>query len=656
MNPRTGGELADPGPPAPPGAEESPPPGRPSPRTLLVLALWVGLTAGFLDLGFMILKKYLIDGGDFYHLGEGFPWIIPAGVACLVLPLGAILALAAWLRGPGVPLGLAVGLLSFVGVLDLCALLPLDPWASLLLSAGVAVQAARMVRRRQDGFLRWVRLTCPVLAAAVVVLAAATTGARVWSERRAAAALPPPPPGARNVLLIVWDTVRSRNLSLYGHGRETTPRLERLASRGVRFRHAFSTASWTLPSHASLFTGRWPHELSVGWKTALDGAEPTIAEYLRSFGYDTAGFVANLDYCGRETGLARGFTHYEDYPLTAWEVFSRYIGLGRRLDQITLAMLADIVTGGRLGEGRPIVPLSKEHAKDAVDIDRGFLDWLSWQRPRHRPFFAFLNFNDAHTPYKVPDDGAEGFGIRPSSWRERLVLHQWNILDKTALPYRDVQMANDVYDDSIAYLDRRLGVLLDELGRRGILDETLVIVTSDHGEHLGDHLLFFHGCSLYRQAVEVPLVIVDPPAVPPGRVVDTPVSLRDLPATIVGLLGLDQDAEFPGRSLARFWEAGADVTPASEPLLMETDKPELLTNQGREPAARGPMKALVARGMHYIRTGDGREELFSLEHDPDQRNNLASNAGAQGSLDGFRSVLWSMIRKPRRLDGRAALR
>ena len=317
-------------------------------------------------------------------------------------------------------------------------------------------------------------------------------------------------------------------------------------------------------------------------------------------------------------------------------------------------MIADILTGGRLGGARPIVPLSREHAKGAADIDRGFLNWLTWQRPRGRPFFAFLNFNDAHTPYKVPDDGAEGFGIRPSSWHERLVLQQWNMLDKTKLPFQNVQMANDLYDDAIAYLDRRLGALLDELGRRGVLDDTLVIVTSDHGEHLGDHLLFFHGCSLYRQVVEVPLVIVDPRAVPSGRVVDTPVSLRDLPATIVGLLGFEQAAAFPGRSLARFWAPGAESPPASEPLLMETDKPELLTNQGREPAAKGPMKALVAGGMHYIRTGDGGEELFSLDRDPEERTNLAGIAEARGSLEGFRAALRSMLRKRPAADGRTA--
>jgi arylsulfatase A-like enzyme len=654
MTSRSESSTADPPPSTAPGATGDPRHERPSPWTLLLVSVWVGLTAGFLDLGFMILKKHLIDGGGFYHLGVGFPWIIPAGVAGLVLLPGAALALVARLRATRLPLALAVALLSFVAALNLCALLPLEAWSSLLLSGGVAVQAARLVRRRPGGFLRCVRLTCPVLAGAVVLLAAATSGLRAWSEYRAAATLPPPPSAPRNVLLVVWDTVRARNLSLYGHGRKTTPNLERLAARGVHFRHAFATASWTLPSHASLFTGRWPHELSVGWKTALDDTQPTIADRLRSLGYDTAGFIANLDYCGHETGLARGFTHYEDYPLTAWEVFSRYIGLGRRIDQITLAMIADILSGGRLGGARPIIPLSREHAKGAADIDRSFLDWLAWQRPRRRPFFAFLNFNDAHTPYKVPDDGAEGFGIRPSKWHERLVLHQWNTLDKTTLPFHDVQMANDLYDDAIAYMDRRLGILLDELDRRGVLDETLVIVTSDHGEHLGDHLLFFHGCSLYRQAVEVPLVIVDPRLVPPGHVVDAPVSLREVPATIVGLLGLDQAAAFPGQSLARFWAEGERAPPASEPLLMETDKPNLLTNQGREPAAKGPMKAVIAGGMHYIRSGDGSEELYSLAQDPEERSNVAGLAAAGQSLEGFRAALRSMLRRRPSGDGRTA--
>jgi len=157
-------------------------------------------------------------------------------------------------------------------------------------------------------------------------------------------------------------------------------------------------------------------------------------------------------------------------------------------------------------------------------------------------------------------------------------------------------------DDCILYLDRRLGILLQELEGRGVLDDTLVIVTADHGDHLGDHLLFFHGCSLYRQLVQVPLVIVDLKGVPADRVVALPVSLRDVPATVVDLLGLGRDAPFPGRSLAGSWGRDRDAAqPLVEPLLMETGKPLLLTNQGREPVAKGPMKSLVAEGMHYNR-------------------------------------------------------
>jgi arylsulfatase A-like enzyme len=181
-----------------------------------------------------------------------------------------------------------------------------------------------------------------------------------------------------------------------------------------------------------------------------------------------------------------------------------------------------------------------------------FLDWLSWQQRRRRPFFAFLNYNDAHSPYEVPDPATPGFGLRPASCHDHRTLLSWTSLDQASLSAHDVRMAIDVYDDCISYLDRRLRGLLDELTRRGVLDDTLVIVAADHGEHLGDDLLFFHGCSLYRQLVPVPLVIVDPRRVPAGRVVSEPMSLRDVPATVVDLLGLGRDAPFAGRSLARF--------------------------------------------------------------------------------------------------------
>ena len=137
----------------------------------------------------------------------------------------------------------------------MCARLPLELWAALLLSGGLAVQSARLVASRREPFLWLVRRTSPALSAPYWRSCSLSSGGRAWSEYRAVTGLPSPPADARNVLLIVWDTVRTGNLSLHGYGRKTSPNLERLASRGVRFDHAFATAPWTLPSHSSMFTG-----------------------------------------------------------------------------------------------------------------------------------------------------------------------------------------------------------------------------------------------------------------------------------------------------------------------------------------------------------------------------------------------------------------
>ena len=352
MGPRSATGSGEPAPTGARSAEAGSRFERPTAAQILLFAVWIGLSAGLLDLGLFVAKKRLIDD-DFYRLGDGFPWIIPAGVASLVLLASAPVALVARMRKRGVPLWIAAAMPSFVGFLDLCAKLPLALWASLLLSGGLAVQLARVVRPRSRAIFRLAAITTPLLAATVVFLAIFTTGFRVWKEHREAVALPAPPRAAPNVLLIVWDTVRARNLSAYGYARPTTPNLERLAARGVRFAHAFATSPWTLPSHASLFTGRWPHELSAGWKSPLDSRDPTLADRLRAIGYDTAGFVANLDYCGRETGLCRGFVHYDDYPLDLREVVTRYVGLGRRVDPFSLAMAAEVLRPRRSARHAP---------------------------------------------------------------------------------------------------------------------------------------------------------------------------------------------------------------------------------------------------------------------------------------------------------------
>jgi arylsulfatase A-like enzyme len=610
---------------------------------VVLIGTWIGLIAGFGDVGFLVINRRWIFR-DFYHLGADFPWIIPLGVMVMVLVPALLIALFARIRG-SVRLGVPVLLLSLIAFLDLSSRLRLELWATFIISVAMAVQLVRLVRSRPDGFLRLVRRTVGWLMAILAGTILVTYGGRVWSEYRQQANLPPPL-GAQNVLLIVWDTVRAANTSLHGYRRPTTPNLLRLASGGVRFDRAFASSSWTLPSHASMLTGRWPHELGVNWKTPVRDGVPTLAGYLASHGYSTAGFVANLDYCSRETGLARGFAHYEDFSYSVLDTFNRYIALGRRIDNSAWTSTIDAAVERKTGRWYDLIPRSKEHLKNADAINDAFLKWLGKQPKNGRPFFAFLNYNDAHTPYEVPEKSIPGFGLRPRSSRQRQTLNGFTAIDKTRLSSDDVQLATDVYDDCILYLDRRLGLLLDELSRQGVLDNTLVVVTSDHGEHLGDHGLFFHGGSLYRQLVQVPLLILGKSGIPVGRTVVEPVSLCDLPATLIDLLGLGPDHPFTGRSLARYWQPRSPGVPLlADPLLMETTKPELIINGGREPAARGPMKALVAAGMHYIQMGDGSEELYNINSDVEEKDNLAQGGYQLPVVVELRNLLDLMLRR-----------
>src|SRR5262249_42267666 len=151
--------------------------------------------------------------------------------------------------------------------------------------------------------------TLPI-AATVLASLAATIWIGDHIKQSRASARPMPPAGSPNVLLLVMATVAARHLGLFGYHHATRTTLGALARRGLRFDFDHSASSWTLPSHATMFTGRWLHELSVGWLTPLDQAQPALAAFLGTKGYATAGFIANTFYCGADTGLARGFTRY----------------------------------------------------------------------------------------------------------------------------------------------------------------------------------------------------------------------------------------------------------------------------------------------------------------------------------------------------------
>jgi arylsulfatase A-like enzyme len=613
---------------------------------VLVLSLWCGLAAGLLEVGARLLCRW-IGTYALFTMSRHFVWLVPLANLLFFAGIGTFLAFATkrWPRRGGwlSPRVLCAG--TFLPMFMVAGpRIYAEVW--LILCMGIASLLIPELERRAIG-LRWSLLkTLPCLLGLVLVLAGFVFG-RDWLKQRRESDRPLPAAASPNVLLIVLDTVRADHMSLYGYGRGTTPSLERLAKQGLRFDGARATAPWTLASHASIFTGRWPHELAVKWLTPLGGNAPTLSEYLGSHGYATAGFAANTFYCSYDTGLDRGFTRYEDYELKPITAFRMAV-----LVDLTLKTMAAIVQ--RLGERtdasrfrglqeyvlrRLVVP----DKKYGGSINREFLDWLSRRPEPGRPFFAFLNYFDAHSRYLLPTGARYHFGMKPRTNADLQLFERWRDIDKVKLPQHYRALIVDCYDSCLAYLDERLGELFDELHNRGVLDHTLVVLTSDHGEGLGEHDLFDHGESLYATELRVPLVIVLPARSRRSGVIRETVSLRDLPATICDLIGKGPGSPFPGRSLARFWRglsqgrsSASDEGAMSELAAANPANP----NQGRAPASRGSLVSLAADDFVYIRNErDGSEELFDERDDPNESRNRAHADDLQPVLQRFRARL-----------------
>jgi arylsulfatase A-like enzyme len=611
-----------------------------SARSALVLAAWFGLVGGYLDLGMLFLKKDVFHAVLYYEQGRHFRWTVPVANLVVMMIPGLLIAGGNRLRPGLASLRPAAWLLATLAIWGPLLRAPFYPAASLLVAAGAARLVSRWIARHAAGFLRFARYNLAALIVLTTATAAVSCRRESLAESRALARLPAPPAGAANVLLLVMDTVRAESLGLHGYNRDTTPHLARWAKQGARFDWALAPAPWTFPSHCSFLTGQWPSALNAHWEPALSPAYPTLAEFLASRGYLTAGFAANTHWCSYESGMDRGFVHYEDYPLAPWTVLAG-TGPGRW-----------ILENLRHPRDYYGVKWIRAQSRDAAGINRSFLDWLSRKRGRGRPFFAFLNYLDAHEPFVPAEDDRAHFGLRPASPGDyRMLLEYWD-RDKLKLGERDVELARDSYDNCIAALDQQVGALLDELERRGVLRDTLVIITSDHGEQFGEHGVFNHGFSVYAQEVRVPLLILSSSA-PPGRTISEPVSLRDLPATVVDVLGLGAGSPFPGRSLAESWRARpGSVVPRAPTALSEVDIPAVIIPQrGRGPNQRGFAMSLVAEGLHYLLDIRGTEELYDLAADPRELHNLRDDPSRAPALGRLRFALALALRDNRSARG-----
>jgi arylsulfatase A-like enzyme len=621
---------------------------------ILVLSAWCGLAAGLLEVGARVVGKTFFSSNHVYVASRHFFWLVPLSNLLSFTVLGLSLALFAALR-PRFGRWLGPRLIGFLAILPV--LIVLSPRiyeiAWMLLAMGAAQRLAPLLERRAGGLRRRLLLTFPGLLALDLILAGWIVGGpwlAGWREARRPMPAGHPP----NVILITLDTVRADHLSTYGYSRPTSPVLDGLARSGIRFEEARAAGSWTLPSHANMFTGRWPHELGVDWNIPMDGRFPTLAGYLGSRGYATAGFVGNDMECSYDNGLDRGFAHFEDYVLeyliplrTAW-LFDHAVGI---LTNVGILVGRKYQVGPlRPGHESWLSPYVLQHRrKDAASVNRAFLDWLSRRRQPGRPFFAFLNYFDAHAPYVVPQGGGYRFGLMPRREDDFIFLMEaWEAVDKLAVYRRKpyfVVLAHDSYDNCVAYLDQQLGALIAELLRRRELDHTWLVIAGDHGEGWGEHKLFDHGESLYRQEIRVPLLIIPPTSrrPPSPRVVGETVSLRDLPATIVDLVGLAEGSPFPGHSLAQLWRepAPAAAPPTVSGALSELPDPNPYNpNHGRSPAYRGPLVSLGEGDLVYIRNRkDGGEELYNKREDPGEGHDLSRDEAMKPVLERLRRHL-----------------
>jgi len=383
-------------------------------------------------------------------------------------------------------------------------------------------------------------------------------------------------PRPRNLLLISLDTLRADHLGCYGYPRPTSPFLDQLASRGVLFEQAWATSPWTLPSHASLFTGLYPSQHGVvNNHVGLPPELPTLAEVMRERSFATAGFVSGI-FLGPRFGLGRGFDRY-------------------------------VVIPTRAQEGGTATSLSATRR-----VSEGGLAWLAEQA--HRPFFLFLHYFDIHSDYRPEPRFAALFAgpyhgpVDGTSRQLREFLRgqiEFDAADRAHLV--------DLYDAEIRQLDEALKQLFEELHERGELAHTLVVVTADHGEEFFEHGGVFHGRTQYQEMLRVPLILSGP-GIPAGVRIDRPVSLVDLPPTLLALLGAGDGPAVSGRDLAPLWKSPGAAWPERE-LFAEA-------NHTREGGT--PQRAVLRDGWKLVLHGNGEHELFELSADPGERVNRAS--------------------------------
>jgi arylsulfatase A-like enzyme len=368
-----------------------------------------------------------------------------------------------------------------------------------------------------------------------------------------------------NVVLITIDTLRARNLGIYGYARDTSPNIDALGREGAVFLHAYSNTSWTIPSLASLFTSRHAtRHRTVQPRSKLPEDLPYLPELLKQQGYDTATFIQSA-YPLLTMGFARGFDQME-----------------RPANYKTPQILA-------------------------------------WLRKREKPFFLWVHYSEPHTPY-TPSPPFDKLFV-PESWKDnRDIARYWNRTECEEAYAKNKDAARlrmGFYDARIRESDEHVGQIMAELKALGIADETLVILSADHGEEFFEHRGCDHGQTLYDEVLQVPLLMRHPSVIPAGERIAEQVRLVDIMPTVLAALELPIPPGTVGHSLLPLARGIGGDRAVLGGFLSNTEQAVVIRHHN--------MKYVYSPNRTALRQSEKQatEELYDLEADPGERKNLA---------------------------------
>lgn len=578
----------------------------------LQLGIWFGIVTGMVEgVGLLVFKHINWQNwGRMVHVSAPILWISPlvdififasVAVACFVLS-------EFWTRLPAQRL--MVFLFVVLAAYDWLTLTNrLWHLSCVILAVGAAVAFDRWFVAREGAAIHSWKRTFPWLPALLVLVFLLVEGGSRLREHYAVANLPPAATDSPNVLILVIDDLRADHVSAYGYSRPTTPYLDRMAAQGALFENVIVTAPWSLPSHASIVTGRYPYEhgasdIRASWSSLTEppfSGYTSIGQALEQHGYRTGAFSGNRVYFTHDSGFGPGFIHFEDYFHSPKDSILRTV-YGQELLRLAGSRFQYLLR------------------KPAGVVNRELLSWID--EDRQRPFFAFLNYFDVHDR----EPGTDGYS-KPS----------WP-------PGNQI----DDYDIALRYDDDILARLMGELERRNISKKTMVIVVGDHGEALGQHDLLGHSRALYWELLHVPLVVWYPGHVPAAIRVNRPVSTAAIPATIMDLVANGTDAQFPGPPLDRLWNSPAVAAnwplPLSEiarnPYPEDTEK---LADQVEPTSTTGWMKSLVTPQYHLILHENLGPQLYDWVHDRGEETNLAGTVEGSATAMKLAATLRDML-------------